>query len=316
MIYSADSNLKWAQMTSGLIIPADCVSRKQLKAFDFFAGCGGTSCGFHKAGIHVVGALEMDFSAAQTYMVNLGNYPCQIHFDTDERKDAFEKFLTKQIEANFKRTGVASIDVAGSGWIKCADRNRCKCHRGFHEGYTQSGEYSEYHAELNQRPPSIKGCEHFWIADIYNITGKMILSWLEMERGELDIVCGSPPCQGFSRANTSKKKPEFDPRNELTFEYARLICELQPQTMMMENVPELATMHTADGLPILETFCKILADGDYAPFESMRKSLLGMKGAKAVLRSEKKQKVKKEKKRTLGINKQVTKPAPVQPALF
>lgn len=273
MILSEKSILKWSAMPSGLIVPADCKPKPRPKAFDFFAGCGGFSCGLVKGGFHVVGALEMDFAAAQTYMVNLGSHPMKIHFDTDERAKDFQKYLQKQFDKLAAKKKILPIlhkaenrdcaetfDVSGSGWIS-----------------TQKG---------------VPGCNHFFISDICNINGKIILDRLGMERGELDLVVGSPPCQGFSTANPNRD--ETDERNVLAFEYARLITELNPKAIALEEVPEFVNFETPEGINILDGFCKILADGDYAPFESLRRSVFGRKGAKAILRSEKKQKQKKK----------------------
>lgn len=51
--------------------------------------------------------------------------------------------------------------------------------------------------------------------------------------GELDILDGSPPCQGFS---TAGKRVLDDPRNSLFKEYVRLLRGLRPKVFVMENV--------------------------------------------------------------------------------
>ena len=51
--------------------------------------------------------------------------------------------------------------------------------------------------------------------------------------GELDILDGSPPCQGFS---TAGKRVMDDPRNQLFREFVRLLRGLQPKVFVMENV--------------------------------------------------------------------------------
>ena len=51
--------------------------------------------------------------------------------------------------------------------------------------------------------------------------------------GELDVLDGSPPCQGFS---TAGKRDLHDPRNDLFREYVRLLRGLRPRALVMENV--------------------------------------------------------------------------------
>jgi DNA (cytosine-5)-methyltransferase 1 len=53
------------------------------------------------------------------------------------------------------------------------------------------------------------------------------------EPGELDLLDGSPPCQGFS---TAGKRVLTDPRNQLFREFVRLLRGLKPKVFVMENV--------------------------------------------------------------------------------
>ena len=72
-----------------------------------------------------------------------------------------------------------------------------------------------------------------WKKDMRKVTGKEILEFTGLKQGELDILDGSPPCQGFSIIG---KRDISDDRNDLTFEFIRLINELQPKVFVMENV--------------------------------------------------------------------------------
>lgn len=69
--------------------------------------------------------------------------------------------------------------------------------------------------------------------DIATVTTQELLDLTGLQPGELDILDGSPPCQGFS---TAGKRQIDDPRNSLFREYVRLLRRLQPKVFVMENV--------------------------------------------------------------------------------
>jgi DNA (cytosine-5)-methyltransferase 1 len=124
-------------------------------AIDLFSGCGGLTLGLKQAGFRVVGAVEIDALAAETYASN--------------------------------------------------------------------------HPEV-----------HLWRADIRRISGPKIRKALGLRRGQLDLLAGCPPCQGFSSMRTRNGgKQNRDRRNDLIFDYLRLVKALRPKTVMMENVPAL-----------------------------------------------------------------------------
>ncbi len=52
--------------------------------------------------------------------------------------------------------------------------------------------------------------------------------------GEIDLIAGGPPCQGFSLMG---KRLIDDPRNRLVFHFFRLVKEMRPRHFLMENVP-------------------------------------------------------------------------------
>lgn len=69
--------------------------------------------------------------------------------------------------------------------------------------------------------------------DIAKLTVDEVLQRIGLQSGELDILDGSPPCQGFS---TAGKRQLDDERNQLFREYVRLLRGLQPKVFVMENV--------------------------------------------------------------------------------
>lgn len=74
--------------------------------------------------------------------------------------------------------------------------------------------------------------------DIRTIKSSEILDKLNGE--PLHLLAGCPPCQGFSSIRRlNRKESVADERNTLVQEYFRLVKELNPLTIMMENVPAL-----------------------------------------------------------------------------
>ena len=69
--------------------------------------------------------------------------------------------------------------------------------------------------------------------DIAKLSVDECLSMAGIAPGELDVLDGSPPCQGFS---TAGKRIMDDPRNQLFREYVRLLRGLRPKMFVMENV--------------------------------------------------------------------------------
>ncbi len=80
--------------------------------------------------------------------------------------------------------------------------------------------------------------------DIREISPLEMLSKLGLKKGELDLLAGCPPCQGFSTHRTRNKGVSVeDERNDLVFEFVRFVEEMLPKTIMMENVPGLFKDH-------------------------------------------------------------------------
>lgn len=129
--------------------------KKKPKAIDLFCGCGGLTLGLKQAGFEVIGAVENDHIAIETY------------------------------KANHKQVKVWEEDIKG---LKVG--------------------------EIKRR--------------------------LGLKNGELDLLAGCPPCQGFTNMKTlNGKRRIVDKRNTLIREFWRFVEGLEPKTVMLENVPGL-----------------------------------------------------------------------------
>lgn len=129
------------------------------KAIDLFSGCGGLTLGLRRAGFCVVGAVECEELAAETYRAN--------------------------------------------------------------------------HPDV-----------HLWQKDIRNLPAARVARTLGLKAGELDLLAGCPPCQGFSSMRSLNGKRRIrDKRNDLMFEFLRFVRVLRPKAVMLENVPGLANSY-------------------------------------------------------------------------
>lgn len=77
---------------------------------------------------------------------------------------------------------------------------------------------------------------HIFQCNAEDIKGEDLLHIAECKPGDCSLVAGGPPCQGFSRQRRGKVE---DARNDLVFEFQRLVREIQPELFLMENVATL-----------------------------------------------------------------------------
>lgn len=69
--------------------------------------------------------------------------------------------------------------------------------------------------------------------DIRQVSGKELIEKAKISEEDLLLLVACPPCQGFSAI---RHGGENDERNQLVFEYIRLVKELNPEFILMENV--------------------------------------------------------------------------------
>ena len=90
-------------------------------------------------------------------------------------------------------------------------------------------------------------------APIEEVTDKELLNLVE--DNVVHVVCGGPPCQGFSVAGL---RDPNDKRNKLFLQFVRVVSVLKPWYVLLENVPGILTM--SDGKvkdAIIKEFGKI-----------------------------------------------------------
>ena len=135
----------------------DTETRNKPTAVDLFSGCGGLTLGLKTAGFDVLGAVDVDPLASETYKAN-------------------------------------------------------------HDGVV------------------------VWEKDIRLLKIGEISASLGLRKGDLDLLAGCPPCQGFSTLRTLNGHLDIDDsRNDLLFDFLRFVEGLRPRTVMLENVPGLAS---------------------------------------------------------------------------
>lgn len=81
---------------------------------------------------------------------------------------------------------------------------------------------------------------HLVNQDIRLVDPAVLMKSVGLNPGDLDLMAGCPPCQGFSTLRTLNGNREvYEPMNDLVYEFVRFVRVFMPRTLMMENVPAL-----------------------------------------------------------------------------
>jgi len=113
------------------------------------------------------------------------------------------------------------------------------------------------------------------VRDIRRLESRELMKIAEVSEGQVDVIIGGPPCQGFSTIGRVKiaslvregvwnhlknSHPRFidDPRNELYKEFMRVVRDLKPLFVVMENVPGMMSYRNGEIVrEIIEDFRNI-----------------------------------------------------------
>lgn len=68
--------------------------------------------------------------------------------------------------------------------------------------------------------------------------------------GEIDLIAGGPPCQGYSII--APMRSVDDPRNSLFREFLRIVSHIRPKAVIIENVPGIVSFE--DGLIVRQLY--------------------------------------------------------------
>lgn len=107
--------------------------------------------------------------------------------------------------------------------------------------------------------------------DIHDIDFNRVMEDLSIEKGDLDLLCGGPPCQGYS---TIGNKNQRDPRNSLFYEFLRAVKEINPKYVLFENVAGFRKLYKGEAFNKLTTELTLL--GYSYNFSEMQVSKFGV----------------------------------------
>jgi DNA (cytosine-5-)-methyltransferase len=90
-----------------------------------------------------------------------------------------------------------------------------------------------------------------------------------VQKIDIDLVAGGPPCQPFSRAGRAKIRSlvdqgirdRNDKRKELWRSFVRVVLAIRPRAVLMENVPDMAI---ADDLAVIREIAQMLEQNGYS----------------------------------------------------
>lgn len=96
------------------------------------------------------------------------------------------------------------------------------------------------------------------VGDVRQVCEMNLKAMLGVNEGEIDLVAGGPPCQGFS-INAPIRSLDDD-RNHLFKDFLRVVSAIKPKAVLIENVPGIISMGKGT---VVEQIYKELQGLDY-----------------------------------------------------
>lgn len=113
---------------------------------------------------------------------------------------------------------------------------------GMAEGFLQAGFSIPFASDRSEQAELTYTNRHkqlgleinYYCGDVSELSKPETLkSFLGSSFSEIDVVCGGPPCQGFSLAG---QRNPLDARNQLVQSYIKILAQVKPKYFVMENV--------------------------------------------------------------------------------
>lgn len=141
-----------------------------------------------------------------------------------------------------------SVDLfAGAGGLSC--------------GLKQSGFFPVLANELVPQYAETYQINHqdtrVIVGDVRQVCDANIKKLIGAKEGEIDLVAGGPPCQGFS-INAPIRTLD-DERNHLFKDFLRVVASLKPKAVLIENVPGIVSL--GKGTVVKQIYAELEAMG-------------------------------------------------------
>jgi DNA (cytosine-5)-methyltransferase 1 len=115
---------------------------------------------------------------------------------------------------------------------------------GLSEGFRQAGFHVLAGQDFDATAGATFAATHheakFIPGPIQEVTASQVLRATGLRRGDVDVLVGGPPCQGYSVYN--HQRGADDPRAGLFREYLRIVEGLRPKWLVMENVTGITSI--------------------------------------------------------------------------
>lgn len=85
-------------------------------------------------------------------------------------------------------------------------------------------------------PSTLPSAPQTYVRNIENLNSKALLRLYSLKQGDLDLLVGGPPCQGYSTANRQSSASSKSDRNRLLKFFFDKIEDIQPKMFLLENV--------------------------------------------------------------------------------